>query len=1408
MGFQAWKRARAAVSVTSRLLICAATTIVVSASSDITAVQAAPCDPPVTNPIACENTLTGNPKSQWDLPGSDQGDVSIQGFTTDISYNKGSTVTFKISTPASAYHLDIYRMGYYQGNGARLITTLTPSASLPQTQPACLTNAASGLTDCGNWAASATWTIPSTAVSGIYFAKVIRNDTNGASHIMFIVRDDASNSPILFQTSDTAWQAYNSYGGNSLYAGAPGTNPGRAYKVSYNRPVSTRTTRPETWVFNAEYPMVRWLEANGYNVSYASGVDTDRRGATALQTHKIYMSVGHDEYWSAGQRSNVEAARAAGVNLAFFSANQTFWKTRYENSIDGSNTAYRTLVSYKETHANAVIDPADPPTWTGTWRDPRFSPPADGGKPENALAGSIFMVNGSDYRALQVPYAYSRLRFWRNTSIANLTSGQTATIGAGCTCLIGYEWNEDLDNGFRPGGMFDLSSSTYLINNSLLLDYGNNYGSGSATHSLTLYRYPNGGLVFGAGTVDYSWGLDGNHDIMTSTPDVNVQQATVNLLADMGAQPATLQSGLVAATASTDTTPPTSTINSPTGGASVVSGNPVVVTGTASDVGGVVAGVEVSTDGGATWHPASGTTNWTFNWTPDRAGAVTIRSRAVDDSANQETPSAGINVTVTGSGCGCATSFWSDSTVPQTTSANDNNSVELGLKFSSSQSGYVTGVRFYKGSGNGGTHVGSLWTTSGTQLGQVTFANETASGWQQASFASPIAVTANTTYVVSYHAPAGHYAADSNYFASNGFDNAPLHAPSNASSNGNGVYLYSASVAFPNNTYGATNYFVDVVFSTSASPTPTPTPTAGSPTATPTSTPTSAPQTCPCTIWPASTVPGNTANSDASSIEVGVKFRSDTAGWINGIRFYKGSGNGGTHVGNLWTSSGTNLGSATFTNETASGWQQVNFASPVAITANTTYVASYFAPQGHYAGDLNYFNTSFDRAPLHALSSASSGGNGVYMYSGSSAFPTNTYNASNYWVDVVLATSTTPTSTPTLTPTATVTPTLTNTPIPGTPTATPTNTPTPTPTPTPPPSNCPCTIWSTTATPGNTSNNDASSLEVGVKFQSDSAGLISGVRFYKGSGNAGTHVGNLWTISGTNLATATFTNETASGWQQVNFSSPVAINANTTYVATYFAPQGHYAGDLNYFTSNVDHAPLHALASGSSGGNGVYGYGASSNFPTGSYNASNYWVDVVFSTTILPTPTPTNSPTPGTPTATPTFTPTAVPQTCPCTLWPSSAAPTNPSNTGDSSSVEVGMKFLSDVSGHVSGVRFYKAATNTGTHIGSLWSSTGTLLAQATFTGETASGWQQVNFSSPVAITANTTYVVSYHAPVGQYADDLNYFQTSTDRAPLHGLSSGSSGGNGVYVYSANPAFPNNTYSAANYWVDLVLTTP
>jgi hypothetical protein len=1072
---------------------------------------------PPTSVICIENSLPGSPPSQWDIVGS--GSMNIQGYATQMSVNHGETVQFKVLTPSTDYRLDIYRMGYYGGLGARLIATVQPSAALPQTQPACLTDSATGLVDCGNWAVSASWDVPADAVSGVYIAKLVREDVaDEASHVIFVVRDDTRQSDFLVQTSDATWQAYNNYGGNSLYTGAP---VGRAFKVSYNRPFLTRVSSPYSWFFDSEYPMVRWLEANAFDVSYTTNIDTATRGAEILE-HKVFMSSGHDEYWSNEMRTNVENARGNQVNLTFFSGNEIFWKTRWENSI-ADGVSFRTLVCYKETLANNTrLDPTS--TWTGTWRDPRYSPPADGGRPENALTGTLFMVNGLANDSMQVPAEFSDMRLWRNTAIANLSPGQTVTFPAG---TLGYEWDEAPDNAVTPAGLVKFSRTTVPTADRFLLDFGSIYGAGTATHSLVLYRHPSGARVFGAGTTQWAWGLDAVHDRAGTPTDINMQQATVNLFADLGTQPASLQPGLVPATPSTDTTPPTSTITNPSSGAGVVAQRTVTIQGTASDTGGgVVGGVEVSFDG-TRWFRATGRNAWQYQWTPTGDGPVTIRVRAVDDIGNIQPNPTTVNVTVGGTCC----TLWSSATVPDVASYNDSRSVELGVKFRPTDSGLISGIRFYKGTANTGTHVGHLWTSNGTLLAQATFTNETASGWQQVNFPSPVAVSANTTYIASYFAPTGHYSVSRPYF-NTAYSNIPLTAPASADSGGNGVYTYAATGSFPTQTFQDTNYWVDVVFTTSNS------------------------------LWDNSVTPAVQSFADNQAVTLGVKFTAAASGLISGIRFYKGLSNTGTHVGSLWSASGTLLASATFTNETASGWQEVSFSTPVGVSANTTYIASYFTPSGNYSLTRPYFGTTYTNPPLTAPSSSTSGGNGVYTYGGSNAFPKNTYQSSNYWVDVVY--------TPTF------------------------------------------SLWSDTTTPATQSFADNQAVTLGVKFTTTTSGLISGIRFFKGSQNTGTHVGSLWTASGTLLASATFTNETASGWQQVNFSTPVAVSANTTYIASYFTPTGFYSLTRPYFVNSYSNGPLTALASSTSGGNGVYSYGGTNTFPTQTHQSSNYWVDVAF----------------------------------------------------------------------------------------------------------------------------------------------------------------------------------------------------
>src|SRR5262249_5827912 len=425
-------------------------------------------------------------------------------------------------------------------------------------------------------------------------------------------------------------------------------------------------------------------------------------------------------------------------------------------------------------------------------------------------------------------------------------------------------------------------------------------------------------------------------------------------------------------------------------------------------------------------------------------------------------------------------SIWASSATPAVADLADK-AVELGVKFYSGVSGYITGLRFYSNTNSGSSQLGSLWDASGNLLATATFVDSTPStDWQQVTFATPVAISANTTYVAGYFASTGHYSISNNYFASAGVDNGVLHAPSNAAAGGNGVYAYSSSSVFPTLSYAATNYWVDVVFSNVLVPSVVSQTPASGATLVPKTTSitatfnesvvansisfvlrdaanntvaaavsyndsthtatlqpvaalaaattytatvsgatdasgmtmaapvawsfTTTPTILNASIWGPAAAPAVADLADRP-VELGVKFSSSVSGYITGLRFYSNTDSGGSQLGSLWDASGNLLATATFVESTPStGWQQVNLATPVAITANTTYVAGYFAQTGHFSYTHNYFaSAGVDNGVLHAPSNAAAGGNGVYAYSSSSVFPTLSYAATNYWVDVVFS---------------------------------------------------------------------------------------------------------------------------------------------------------------------------------------------------------------------------------------------------------------------------------------------------------------------------------------------------------------------------------------------------------------------
>jgi methionine-rich copper-binding protein CopC len=429
-------------------------------------------------------------------------------------------------------------------------------------------------------------------------------------------------------------------------------------------------------------------------------------------------------------------------------------------------------------------------------------------------------------------------------------------------------------------------------------------------------------------------------------------------------------------------------------------------------------------------------------------------------------------------------------------------------------------------------------------------------------------------------------------------------------------------------------------------------------------------------LWTSSTQPGTVDVGEGAAVNLGIRFTADTNGFITGLKFYKSAANTGIHSASLWTSSGQLLATAVFTNETGSGWQQVIFSSPAGVTAGTTYVASYYAPNGHFSVNRNALSNGFTSGHLRIQPNG-----GVFQYGSSTAFPTQTYNSSNYWVDVLLnvarpvdtttpsVTSTNPangatnvatsatitvsfseplnaatvnastirlfdgglqvaasvaynaannsvtiapsaalgnsktytisilggasgvqdvvgnalaqTFTSTFTTTSGVQAIVTNS-----------------------------SLWTTSTMPGTVDVGESAAVNLGVRFTANTTGYITGIRFYKSTANTGTHIGQLWSSSGQLLATATFTNETASGWQQVIFSGPLAITAGTTYIASYLAPNGHFSVNRSAFKSAFISGSLTVPANG-----GVFQYGSTAAFPTQTNLSSNYWVDVLLATT-------------------------------------------------------------------------------------------------------------------------------------------------------------------------------------------------
>lgn len=463
------------------------------------------------NPIVRENAQPGT--TSWQIPPGKVATIEIQAYAGATSISQGHNITFYVSTETSGapYYIAIYRLGWYNGMGGRLMAPIVEETGQAQGYygsvlqlgiahyqlincPTCSVDPQTHLVQ-ANWQPSYTLSIPTDWTSGVYLAKFTVNGGK-QTYVPFDVTG-SSNSKLVAVTPDTTSEAYNDWGGYSLYVNdndrtqgvndspTPTTSTSalqRAVKVSFDRPYAQNGGSGQLLV--DEIDAIRWLERMGYDVSYISNVDLQNNPGQLLN-HAAYLSLGHDEYWTKEMRDGVENARDHGVGLAFLGANAAYWQMRFEPNSQGVTN--RTIVCYKVTASNLARDPmygVDNSRVTAKWRDPILN------RPENALVGIMF----SDV-SLRVPGFP-----WVVNPKANspLLSGTGLQPGKqyGCT-LVGDEWDRVFNNGATPAGLTVIATSA-TENDQSLADVSNT----------TYYIAKSGAMVFATGSVYWDNALD------------------------------------------------------------------------------------------------------------------------------------------------------------------------------------------------------------------------------------------------------------------------------------------------------------------------------------------------------------------------------------------------------------------------------------------------------------------------------------------------------------------------------------------------------------------------------------------------------------------------------------------------------------------------------------------------------------------------------------------------------------------------------------------------------------------------------------------------------------------------------------------------------------------------------------
>ncbi len=419
--------------------------------------------------IAVENALSGDPGWTISTPASNH---EIEGYASTDSAEVGDEVSISVSAQPSGaqFTWTLYRLGWYGGAGARRITSGGPLSA--PAEPPCPIGLSTGIVECA-WPSAFSFGIDPSWVTGAYLVKLHRVDDGAERYVPLVVRDHRA-ADVLFVLPTNTWQAYNPWEGESLYQDDAHVSPsGMAFQASYDRPYGEGDGAEHLLWW--QQPLLSFLERYGYDVTYGTNVDFERRPGFLDGVGALVVGGGHDEYWTQGERDQVDAALDGGLlSLDYFGANGGYWRVRVEPSSTGA--PLRTVTCYKDENA---LDPLASSQPTTRFRDPPNP------EPEGALFGAMYV----DWQLFASPLTITRPGSW-------VFDGTGLQAGDELPGLVGYEFDGIIPGEGTPAGTETLANSPVAT------------AEGTASASQMVVRsLPGGQIVFDASSIWFTQGL-------------------------------------------------------------------------------------------------------------------------------------------------------------------------------------------------------------------------------------------------------------------------------------------------------------------------------------------------------------------------------------------------------------------------------------------------------------------------------------------------------------------------------------------------------------------------------------------------------------------------------------------------------------------------------------------------------------------------------------------------------------------------------------------------------------------------------------------------------------------------------------------------------------------------------------